>query len=145
MSINGSHVVGLGGVYNAQYQDWLGHNQTLNIENYFTKDANGSYTVNTVSDLKNVLGFYWMIGLNFRLDNDIDLISTPNFYIPYFSGNFDGSGRQIQNFILNALGSNIGFIGVLNGGSLSNIGIVSGSVNGLTSPTGGSNDVGALV
>ena len=145
VSINGSHVVGLGGVYNAQYQDWLGHNQTLNIENYFTKDANGSYTVNTVSDLKNVLGFYWMIGLNFRLDNDIDLISTPNFYIPYFSGNFDGSGRQIQNFILNALGSNIGFIGVLNGGSLSNIGIVSGSVNGLTSPTGGSNDVGALV
>jgi hypothetical protein len=116
--INGSHFVTLGGLYNAQYQDWMSHNKTLNISNYATTlpldTASGYYGINNLQSLRDLLGFADNPNYKFRLNTNIDLASTSGFFIPVLAGEFDGAGHILSNFTLNQpFNSNIGFFGVL--------------------------------
>ncbi|MDB5480972.1 MAG: hypothetical protein JWO83_2025, partial [Caulobacteraceae bacterium] len=63
--INGASQLTVGGLYHSQYNDWFSHGMTLSLANYgFTPDGSGSYTLSTVQDLKNFLGFAETAGLD---------------------------------------------------------------------------------
>jgi len=130
--IDGMHVVTTGGIYNAQYQDWISNNQTLNIANYFgSPDANGYYSVSSVQDFQNLLGFAETPGLIFKLTQDVDLSGAPGFYVPYFAGAaFDGHGFAVSNLYLSQPTSNVGLFGYVAGGTLQNLTLVNVGITG---------------
>jgi filamentous hemagglutinin family protein len=132
--INKSHAITLGALYDNQFSDWLGHG-TLDPANYFSQDASGRYLINTLADLKNILGFTNTRAYKFLLTNDINLGSASGFYVPMFLGGFDGNGKSISNLKVNLSNDNIGMFGV-NLGSIKNIGLVNVKVTGLNSVGG---------
>lgn len=134
--INNSRAITLGALYHNQFIDWVGDG-TLNPANYFSQDASGRYLINTLTDLKNILGFTNTRAYKFLLTNDINLGSTPGFYVPMFLGDFDGNGRSISNLKVNLSNDYIGLFGI-NLGAVRNIGVVNVNLNGL-------NQVGGLV
>ena len=113
--INGGHYVTVGGIFNDQYEDWFINNMSLNISNYdSTLIFDGShYNVNSISGLKNLLGFSHDQEYRFGLDSDIDMSGEVGFYIPFFSGKeFDGRGHSISNFTMDqTFVSYLGFFG----------------------------------
>ncbi|HUO93840.1 MAG TPA: filamentous hemagglutinin N-terminal domain-containing protein, partial [Rhizomicrobium sp.] len=133
--INGTHAVTLGGMYDAQYQDWIAHNLTLKPANYFgAPDANGFYSVSSVQGFEDLLGFSESSSPKFKLTHNLDLSSAPSFFIPYFEGTLNGQGYTISNFSLGETSatSNLpfGLFGVLSGGMITNVGLVNASVSG---------------
>jgi hypothetical protein len=121
--INGGHAVTIGGLYDAQFQDWATHHGVLNIANYYAApDANGFYSLNNLTDLKNLLGFADMTGLKFKLTGNIDLASAPGFYIPLFDGAaFNGQGFAIQNVSINQNNAKTGFLGYVQNAAITNL------------------------
>jgi filamentous hemagglutinin family protein len=130
--INGGHSLTPGGLYNTEYQDWVSHGDSLNIANYYgATDANGYYSINTLADLKNILGFADLAGAKFKLTANIDLTSAAGFYIPLFFGSsFDGQGFTVNNISLSQNDGKTGFFGYVGTGSISNLGVVGGSITG---------------
>jgi filamentous hemagglutinin family protein len=142
-TINGSHLLTVGGLYSAQYQDWLNHGMTLDIANYASSlpydSASGYYRLNNVQGLKDLLGFADNPAYKFRLTGNIDLTGAPGLWIPEFSGTeFDGAGHTISNLSVNLpFAPFVGLFGTLSSGStLTNLGIAGGSVLGLKSVGG---------
>ncbi len=141
--INGARHVTKGGLYDLQYQDWVNNNyRELNIANYNTslayKSDGGYYTVTTAQGLKDMLAFLEM-GYTFKLGSNIDLGDLPDWHLPVFSGTFDGSGYTLSNMTVNqSFNDDIGFIGRLNTGTVTGLGLINVSVVGHDS-------VGALV
>ena len=141
VSINGGHVLTMGGIYDSQYQDWMSHGQSLTISDYFTLSG-GYYQITNVNDLKNFLGFSESNDNTdkFILTNDLDLTGSPGLYIPYLGvEEFNGNSKTISNLNINLPNNdNVGFFGYALGSNIHDLGIVNSSV------TGG-DDVGALV
>ena len=138
--INGMHCLTTGGLFTQQYNDWFIHGFYLNISNYsFKFNSSGNhYEIINVEGLKDLLGFADVPTYKFRLDEDIDLSSYPNLYIPYFVGMFDGSNHIISNLHIDIpFEDPIGLFGY-NSGTINNVGVTNAYVNGL-------GDVGALV
>ncbi|MEI7839423.1 MAG: YDG domain-containing protein, partial [Methylococcaceae bacterium] len=140
--INGSHYLTEGGLYNPQYQSWFPA-KSLNISTYLSSpDVNGYYGISTLQNLKDILGFVDNPTYKFKLSNDIDVFSLPNWYIPVFSGvEFNGAGHVLNNLSLQEPPiDSLGFMGVLKSATslLVDIGITNSNING-------SNDVGGLV
>ncbi|SDI61912.1 GLUG motif-containing protein, partial [Propionivibrio dicarboxylicus] len=141
VTLNGEHLVTLGGLYSTQYQDWLANGLTLDIANYASSlpASNGYYQINSVQGMKDLLGFADKSDYKFRLGNDIDLSTIPGYHVPAFSASeFNGDGHLISNLSVNLPNSNVGLIGWLAPGSTINGLGVGGSVSGL-------NGVGGLV
>ena len=137
--INGGSSLTVGGIYNAQYQDWISHGETLDIANYssLTSGSGGYYNVGSIQGLKDMLGFAEDPSFSFRLTASIDLSNAPGFYVPYFSGTFDGNNNTFSNPVVNVANSNVGMFGQLLG-SVSNLGLINVNIAGL-------NDVGGMV
>jgi hypothetical protein len=94
--INGENIITVGALFCEDFDQWLANDKFLDVnERLFQED--GYYVVNNVSDFKELLAFGWDNSLRFRLKNDLDLAAEPNFYIPYFSGEFDGNGHKVLN------------------------------------------------
>ncbi len=140
--LNGASVVAAWGLYGTQFQDWVGHGKSLDIANYasLAPNSGGAYEISSVQGLKDLLGFAQVPSLKFSLAADIDLAQTPGLYIPSFAGSFDGNAHVIANLRLNRPGeNNLGMFGeLLNGASLSNVGLTSANVSG-------ADHIGALV
>jgi hypothetical protein len=118
-------------MYNSQYVSWLGGGKLLDISQYFsTVDDAGAYDVASVGDLQNMLGFSEQSGLHFKLMSDVDLAGSPGFFIPYFSGTFDGAGHTIQNLNILEQNNDLGLFGILQGASVSNVSLNSATVSG---------------
>jgi len=140
--VNGIHQVNAGGIYNAQYVDWFGHSEVLNIANYASSlpvGSGGYYNVGSQQSLNDMLGFSESnAALNFRLTGNISL--GAGFYVPYFAGSFDGAGYAISGLALNRPDSMLAMFGflpapvtlnsVLVKPSVSNLGISSASITG---------------
>jgi len=161
VSINGTHLLTAGGLYDTQYQAWFGSNaslalKSLDIANYAstlpciagcTNPATATYGVGSAQSLIDLLGFAELgnAGVTFKLTSSIDLAAAPGLWIPYLAGNFDGGGFSVANVSVNqvdiggmgATGSNIGFIGI----ALSSV----GNVQVQDGTFAGWNDVGGLV
>ena len=79
---------------------------------------------------------------SYRLMNDIDASGTANWnngagFVPIgdgnrsFKGNFDGQGHVVANMTINRLSQHyVGLFGQVEGGTLSNIGVIGGSFVG---------------
>ncbi|MES2257234.1 MAG: MBG domain-containing protein [Pseudomonadota bacterium] len=129
VSVNNFHIVSLGGLYHAQFQDWLTHGKTLNIANYASSlplNA-GIYTISSVQGVKDLLGFSQGT-LKFALGADLDLSANPGLYIPDFSGQLNGAGHRVSGLNI-VTASSAGLFGV-NRGTLQNIAVQNATVKG---------------
>jgi filamentous hemagglutinin family protein len=116
-------LVTIGGLYGAQYGNWvnggtldgLATTATNNAASYFGAAVGGVYSLSTVQHLRDYLGFADQTGLSFKLGANIDLGGAAGLYIPYVSGAFDPNGNTISNLTLSQYTSGLGFIGHLRG------------------------------
>ncbi len=169
-------LVTLGGLFNDrdhQYTQWfnggalsgLSTSSTYKADYYFGASTAGVYSLSTVQNLRDYLGFADQTGLSFRLapsGSAIDMTGAAGLYIPYVSGSFDPNGKSITNVNLSQFTSNLGFIGHLQGSvntqvvaglsvtdaavlGKTNVGIAVGSAyrRGLTTPTTTGNVTGS--
>lgn len=130
--INGSKMFAPFALYGFMFDDWLDNNkEPLDIDNLLTKEGD-YYLLNSVNDLKKLIIFGNDLSLKFRLNTDLDLINEPDFYIPSFSGEFDGNGHKISNIKLNYPNQDfIGFFGVVEeGAKVENIGLIGVNITG---------------
>jgi hypothetical protein len=134
--INGGHFVTQGGIYDAQYQDWVSHNQALNISDYAATlplDTNTDYySINNLQSLRDLLGFADNPTYKFRLNTDIDLTSASGFFIPDLAGEFDGTGHILSNLTLNqSFTSPLGLFGMVREtGAVKNVGLTNVEIIG---------------
>ncbi len=114
--INGGSCITKGGLYNAQYIDWISHGKQLEIKDYTSTlhYNNGYYTVSSVQGMRDLLGFIYNPEISFQLITDIDLASDIDYHIPVLRSEFDGGGHTISNLWLNQSGNrNIGLFGTV--------------------------------
>ena len=110
--INGQNMITIGALLAENFQQWLASGKVLVVDQRLSQE-NGYYLVSDVSDFKELLAFGQYSFPRFRLTNDLDLGSEPNFYIPYLAGEFDGNGHRILNLTVNSDGSQVGLFGYL--------------------------------
>jgi len=145
--ISGRNVITVGALFEEDFEQWLANDKFLDVNERLSKE-NGYYVINNVSDFKQLLAFGQNDTLNFRLTNDLDLATEPNFYIPYLAGEFDGNGHKISNLSFSFdFVAQVGLFGLLaSGGKVSEVGVenvnITGSwnVGGLVGVNGGSID-----
>jgi hypothetical protein len=133
MSIMGGYHVTTGGIFDAQYQDWLSKGRSLNISDYSSVlvPSGQYYNVTGIQGLRDLLGFADAPGYRFRLAGDIDLSGAPGLFIPYIAAEFDGANHTILNPRINqSFASGIGMFGFNNGGTIRNTNVIGGEVNG---------------
>jgi hypothetical protein len=94
--INGRHIVTIGALSSEDFEQWLADNKSLDINERLSKE-DGYYLLDGISDFKQLLAFGQDDSLKFRLQNDLDLATEADFYIPYLAGEFDGNGHKISN------------------------------------------------
>jgi hypothetical protein len=98
--INGQNAITIGALFDEDFEQWLANDRFLDVSERLSHE-DGYYSINDVSDFKQLLAFGQNDALKFRLTNDLDLATEPNFYIPYFAGEFDGNGHKISNLSFN--------------------------------------------
>ena len=128
--INGKNMITIGALSGDDFYQWLANGKFLDInESLYIED--GYYLINDVSDFKQLLAFGQNANLKFRLTNDLDLATEPDFYIPYLAGEFDGNGHKISNLSLNfSFVSHVGLFGYLaSGGEVRGLGIENVNIN----------------
>ena len=133
--INGGCHITMGGLFQAQYQDWLSNNLSLNITDYSANlvTDGGYYDISNVQGLRDLLGFAGESDYKFRLAADIDLSSASGLYIPYLAAEFDGNDHTISNLHINlSFAAYVGMFGYNDGATIMNIGIADDYVNGLS-------------
>jgi len=146
--------VSIGGLYDTEFQDWIGHGLALNIASYTSSlpydPGSGTYLIASPQGLKDLLGFATQPGYSFRLTAGVDLSSLPGYYIPYFAAaQLDGGGFTLANLSASqpastANGYGLGLVGTLASGStlknltLSNVAVSGGDyVGGLVGNSNG--------
>ncbi len=107
--------------------------------------SGNAYRITDVYGLQGVGSSTALLARNYRLMNDINAGSTANWnsgagFVPIgnfgnfgnsFKGNFDGQGYVVANMTINRLSQNyVGLFGQVEGGTLSNIGVIGGSFVG---------------
>jgi hypothetical protein len=99
--INGENVITIGALFDEDFEEWLANDKFLDVSERLSQE-DGYYLISNVSDFKQLLAFGQNDTLKFRLTNDLDLATEPNFYIPYLAGEFDGNGHKISNLSFNS-------------------------------------------
>jgi len=114
--INGENVITIGALFNEDFEEWLANDKFLDVSERLSQE-DGYYVVDDVADFKELLAFGQHDSLKFRLKNDLDLATEPNFYVPYLAGEFDGNGHKISNLSFNfGFVSSVGLFGYLDSG-----------------------------
>jgi len=129
--INGENIITIGALFNGDFDQWLANDKFLDVNERLSQEG-GYYVINDVADFKQLLAFGQDNSLKFRLENDLDLGSEPNFYIPYFAGEFDGNVHKISNlnFDFNFV-SHVGLFGYLAlGGKVTQVGVENANITG---------------
>jgi len=130
--INGENVITIGALFGEDFEEWIDNDNFLDVNERFTQ-RKGHYLINDVSDFKQLLAFGQDDSLKFRLTNDLDLVDEPNFYIPYFAGEFDGNGHKISNLNCNfGSVSHVGLFGYIgHGGEVTEVGVENVNITGV--------------
>jgi hypothetical protein len=142
--INGENIITIGALFGEDFDQWLANDKFLDVDERLSQE-NGYYLINDVTDFKQLLAFGQDSSLKFRLKNDLDFATEPNFYIPYLAGEFDGNGHKISNLSFNFdFVCYVGLFGYLApGGEVSQVGVENinitgaGSVGGLVGQSRG--------
>jgi len=136
--INGHNIITTGALFGEDFDQWLVNDKFLDVNERLSKE-DGYYVVNNVTEFKELLAFGQNSSLEFRLTNDLDLGNEPNFYIPYFAGDFDGNGHTISNWSFNSsFFYNVGLFGWLaRGGRVTRVGVENVEITGASFFVGG--------
>jgi hypothetical protein len=129
--INGENIITIGALLDEDFDEWLANDKFLDINDRLSQES-GYYVVNNIADFKELLAFGQDNSLKFRLKNDLDLATEPNFYIPYFAGEFDGNGHKISNLSFDFdFISDVGLFGCLaSGGKVTDLGVENVNITG---------------
>ena len=129
--INGENIITTGALFGEDFEQWLTNGEFLDVNERLSQE-DGYYVVNNVTDFKELLAFGQNSFLEFRLTNDLDLVNEPNFYIPYFAGEFNGNGHKISNLSFNfTFAYNVGLFGYLaRGGIVTRVGVENVNITG---------------
>jgi hypothetical protein len=135
--VNDEKIITIGALSGEDFQEWLANDKFSDINERLSKEG-AYYVIDNVSDFKQLLAFGQGANLKFRLTNDLDLSSEPNFYIPYLAGEFDGNGHRISNLSLNSnLASPLGLFGYLpSGGKVTQVELENMNITGCSSVGG---------
>lgn len=114
------------------------YNQALSSGADFELEGEGTeqapYLIKTKKDLlmfANQLNTGTDLDAHFKLLADLDMSGIKYAVPAEFGGTFDGNGHVISNLSISVPGGeNVGFVGLLNGGTIKNLGISNASVNG---------------
>jgi len=129
--INGHNIITIGALFGEDFDQWLANDKFLDVSERLSQE-NGYYLVNNVTDFKQLLAFGQNATLKFRLKNDLDLATEPDFYIPYFAGEFDGNSQKISNlsFDFNFV-AQVGLFGYLaSSGKVTQVGVENVNITG---------------
>jgi len=129
--INGQNVITVGALFGEDFDQWLANDKFLDVNERLSQE-DGYYLINNMGDFKEFLAFGQDSSLKFRLQNDLDLATEPNFYIPYLAGEFDGNGHRIMNLSCGFdFVASVGLFGYLApGGKVTQVGAVNVNVIG---------------
>jgi len=129
--VNGENIITIGALFGKDFDQWLANDKFLDVNGRLSQD-NDYYLVNNVNDFKELLAFGQNSSLKFRLKTDLDLATEPNFYIPYFAGEFDGNSHKISNLSFNFdFAYNVGLFGYLApGGRVTRVGVENVNITG---------------
>ncbi len=128
---DGPHIT-IGGIFTEQYDDWM-VDKELDIEDYSDTlvPVDEHYEISSVDGLRYLLGFAWQEEYEFQLGVDIDLSDAPGLYIPYLAAEFYGNNYTISNLHIDIpFAANVGMFGFVDGGEISNIGMIDVDVSG---------------
>ena len=129
--INGRNVITIGALFNEDFEQWLANGKFLDANERLSQE-DGYYVISDVSDFKQLLAFGQDDSLKFRLEDDLDLVGEPDFYIPYLAGEFDGNGHRISGLNLNFdFMSQVGLFGYLaSGAKVTGVGVENANITG---------------
>jgi hypothetical protein len=111
--INELKAITIGALYAEDFNQWLSNDKSLDVNARLSQES--SYClISNVSDFKELLAFGQDDSLKFRMKDDLNLATEPNFYIPYLAGEFDGDGHTISNLSFTFVASQqLGLFGYL--------------------------------
>ncbi len=129
--IRGQNVVTIGALRQDEFEEWLNNGKYLDVNDKLTQE-DGYYLLHNVTDFTQLLAFGQDGSLAFRLENDLDLTTQPNLYIPYLAGEFHGDGHRISNLSFNFdFVSQVGLFGYLTpGAKVSDLGVEHVTITG---------------
>jgi hypothetical protein len=129
--INGENIITIGALFGEDFEQWLADSKFLDVNDRLSQE-DGYHVVSNIADFKELLAFGQNGSLKFRLKNDLDLATEPDFYIPYLAGEFDGNGHKISNlsFKFDFI-SKVGLVGYLApGGNVTDLATENVSITG---------------
>jgi len=144
--INGENIITIGALFGEDFDEWLANDKFLDVNDRLSQES-GYYVISDVDDFKQLLAFGQNDSLKFRLINDINLATEPDFYIPYFAGEFDGNSHKISNLSFNFnFISQVGLFGHLAPeGTVTDLGVENVSITGASTIGGlAGNNVGKV-
>ncbi|MBN1948727.1 MAG: T9SS type A sorting domain-containing protein [Candidatus Cloacimonetes bacterium] len=128
--LNNELTITAGALDAALYNDWQSNGLDLNINDYLAYDGQ-SYLIGSVNDFRKLLAFAQYTGYRFTLTSNLDLAGEVGFYIPFFSGEFDGGGHIIDNLHLDLEDfSQIGLFGNAYEAYICNLGVTNVNISG---------------
>ena len=129
--INDKNIITIGALFGEDFEEWLTNDKFLDVNDRLSQE-DGYYLVDNVTDFIELLAFGQDASLKYRLTNDLDLASEPDFYIPYLAGEVDGDGYRILNLSFNFdFVSQVGLFGYLAPtGKISQVGVENVNITG---------------
>ncbi|MCF7912071.1 MAG: T9SS type A sorting domain-containing protein [Candidatus Cloacimonetes bacterium] len=94
-TFNDEHTVTRFALTDELYNEWLANNMNLDIDDHLNLYSEDIYAIENEYDLTCLLPFGGG-QYNFILTADLDLSEMPDFYIPFFNGNFDGNEHSVS-------------------------------------------------
>ena len=129
--INGENIITIGALFGEEFEQWLANDKFLDVNERLSEE-DSYYVVNNVTDFQELLAFSQDGSLKFRLKNDLDLATEPNFYIPYLAGEFNGNGHKVSNLSFDFhFVSHVGLFGYLApDGKVTQVGVENVNITG---------------
>ncbi len=132
VSINGGHHITIGGLFDAQYQDWTSNGRSLDISHNSTTlvPSGNAFGIGDIQGLRDLLGFADVEGYKFLLTSDLNLSSAPGLYVPYLAADIDGERHTVSGLSVDLpFSSCLGLVGYATG-EVRNVTVIEGEVTG---------------
>ncbi|MBN2829537.1 MAG: T9SS type A sorting domain-containing protein [Candidatus Cloacimonetes bacterium] len=127
--INDTNKPTIGALEPDMYREWINNGLSLDIENYMERHGD-AYIISSVEDLKTMNAFS-QSNYSFILTTNLDLYDDQGFFVPYFSGSFNGNGHTISNLSISSWNNQFaGLFGIISNSTICNLSIINSHVHG---------------
>ncbi len=128
--INGAHHLTIGAISSDMFNSWLNNDLYLEIDDYLLSDGE-NYLINSNEEFQALLAFGQFPDLSFMLIDNLDFSNMAGFYVPYFTGHFQGNGKLIDNIHLDLNDrSDLGLFGYVVGAIIEGLSITNIEISG---------------